>query len=117
MSILSEIKKVIIGYEDDNGFDNELLAYIDFAIGDLVEIESCKKVEDPSSASMDDLYIDTEDDSYKYLVRQYILLSVRLSFDPPTISTLYQALDGKKRELMYRLTNYKTKEGGYQHGR
>ena len=117
MTILDDVKKVVIGYEDDDAYDNELLAYIDFAIGDLLEIDACLPPADLSKAEYSQVFKMTENVAYQYLVRQYVTLSVRLSFDPNGTSTIIKALEDKKKEILYRLSKLNTEEGGTVGGR
>ena len=118
MTILSELKTVIIGYDDGTeAFNDELLLHLSNAVGDLLEIEAVLPTDDLANVEYAHILKPTTDAAYPHLVKQYIYTSVKLGFDPPAVSSLTTLLDNKRKELIYRLTYLKTEEGGTEGGR
>jgi hypothetical protein len=105
-SILQSTKKLIGGIEpDDIHFDTELILYINSILMILTQM-GVGPEEGFSITGKDDTWSD-------YLgevtnlggVKSYIALKVRLIFDPPTSSSVLDALNQHIQELEWRLNN------------
>ena len=103
-SILTSVKKDIGGIaEDYTHFDETIIRHINSAFVILwqagVGPKKCFRIEDVS-ATWDDFM---NDDETLEAVKTYVGQKVKLLFDPPTNSTLLQALKESVNEFEWRL--------------
>ena len=104
-SILTDIKKSLSGIaEEDTSFDQDILLQINAALGVLNQLgigpDGGLLVTDASTTWADF----TEDTIIQGLVRQFVLCSVKIGFDPPTSSFVLSSLQEQRKELSFRLT-------------
>lgn len=105
LSILSEVREAMGLEKDDTGFDVELKLHISGALHNLSDQGGISvHVDDPEWFNYD--WVDMVDNHYKYqnvvgLVSEYVVLHVRILFDPPPPKT--QAfMEEKLKELEWR---------------
>jgi len=103
-SILTSIKKLLGIAEDYNHFDVDLIIHINSAIMVLTQLgvgpSSGFAIED-DSATWEDFISD--DITKMQLVKSYIMLKVRLLFDPPQSSAHIEAINRQISEFEWRL--------------
>lgn len=102
-SILISIKKLLGIGEDDEQFDPDILMHINSVFMILTQIgvgpESGFSIQDDSSK-----WADFVSDINKIeAIKSYIYLKVRLLFDPPTSSSIMEAINSLISELEWRL--------------
>lgn len=101
-SILETLKKVIGPSASYDEFDTDLIIYANsvfFTLNQLgVGPEEPFKIED-DSATWDNFSTDSEIEA----VKAYLILKVKLYFDPPSNSSLQSAMTEQTRELEFRL--------------
>lgn len=106
ISILTDIKKSLSGIpEEEIEFDQDILLHINSALSVLNQLGIGPKdglyISD-SSTVWDDL---TTDKIIQGLCKEFILYSVKLSFDSSTLSSfVLSALEERRKELTFRLT-------------
>lgn len=102
-SILLTVKNSLGVNADYTGFDNEIITSINTAIMELNQL---------GIGPPEGLIITSADDHWHLLIgtyanleaiKTYIGLKVRLLYDPPTSSSLYDALNRQVSELGWRL--------------
>lgn len=102
-SILISIKKLLGIAEEYTHFDADIIMHINSAFSVLTQLgvgpASGFSIED-DSAYWDD-YIG--DDHRLEMVKTYVFMKVRVIFDPPTSTTVMQALNSRISELEWRL--------------
>lgn len=105
MSILSEVREAMGLEKDDKGFDVELKLHISGALHNLSD-QGGIFISADYSEWFDEEWVDIVDHQYKYqnvvgLVSEYVILHVRILFDPPPPKT--QAfMEEKLKELEWR---------------
>lgn len=104
-SILATIRKMLVGMvSDDTGFDGELLLHINTAIMTLRQAGV-----GPQNGFLVESAADTWDDylgddiGMLQMVKDYIFLSVKIVFDPPTNSSVLQTYKDLMQEYIWRL--------------
>lgn len=108
-SILKTVKKVVNIHPDDSSFDTDILLAVNSAFSALSEIGF------PSIFSVEGL-LPIEDDKPEWsqlgldpeplgLVKTYIGLKTRMSFDPPGTSFLIKVVEDQIKEHEWRLQN------------
>lgn len=101
-SVLYSIKKTLGINPQDTSFDVDLLLFVNSVFSEL-----CQLGVGPSEAfSIRDESANWEDfvsDSDIAMVKAYVLLDVKLMFDPPTSSTVLSAMEKKRDEYEWRL--------------
>lgn len=103
-SILTTIKEFVGLSEDQTHFDNELISYINSYFVDVYDLgvgSSIFSIEDSSSEWEDFM----QDDKMLARVIPYMKHRARLDFDPPTNSSLLEALNKRISELEWRICN------------
>lgn len=102
-SILTSVKKYLGIEEDYEYFDQDIIMFINSAFDILNQIGVGP--EHPFSIqSKTETWEDFMPDVDRLnSVREYVYLSVRLIFDPPTTSFVRDAYDKRKEELQWRL--------------
>lgn len=101
-SILTTIKKLLGIEEDDNSFDLDIIVLINSALSTLFQLgvgEAAFSITDDSS-TWNEYFGDRED---LELIKEFIFLSVKVIFDPPTIGGVLQAYRDKINELTFRI--------------
>lgn len=101
-SIFLSVKKALNILPEDDAFDTDVLIHLNSVLSKLNQIGVGPEVPleiSSSDQSWDLLYSDP-----KYgFIKSYIYLSVRLLFDPPSTTTMYEAFQKKIEELEWRL--------------
>lgn len=90
-SILKTIRKAVGLIEDDTSFDTDLLVYINSAVGELNQVGFGKSVFVTDESTTWEELIDPVqvmgNDAFS-MVPSFVLLSVKLPFDPPPPSAV-----------------------------
>ena len=106
-SILDSVKKMCNVAEDDPSFDQDLILYINSAFMTIMQewhgMDHAFRVVDGSETWDDLLADDTDFEGVKELVG----LKVRMVFDPPSNSSVMQALKDEIQNLEWRLYIWK----------
>ena len=106
-NILNSVKKICNVAEDDSSFDQDLILYINSALMTIMQewhgMDTAFRVEDGSETWDDLLGEDTNFEGVKELVG----LKTRLMFDPPSNSSVMQALKDEIQNLEWRLYIWK----------
>ena len=109
-SILDSIKKLLGMPTDYNPFDSDIIVHINSAFALLQQMgvgpEQGFSIQDNSTTW--DEYV--EDQSVKNIVKTYVFLKVRLSFDPPASPQVMTSINNQIQELECRMYTWK---GGY----
>lgn len=98
--ILSTIKSLLSIEDDASGFDEELLILIASSFAKLCQLGVGPK-EGVGEIDENTTWGSLINDSRLAMVKEFVYLDVRLSFDPPTASTL-TAFENKKKEVEWR---------------
>ena len=104
-SILQSIKKMLNVHESDNSFDTDIVMLINSTFVTLMHI-GVGPVKGFAITGADetwDEFIADADDISINSVKTYIYLKVRLVFDPPTSSSVMEAINKNINELEWRL--------------
>ena len=103
-SILNTIKQMLGPNEDVTAFDTDIIFLINSTFSELDQIgvgpEGGFSIEDASTIW--DEFIPNEDKRFA-MVKEYIYLSVKLGFDPPTNSSVLASMERRKDRLEWRL--------------
>ena len=105
LSILTDIKKSLSGIpEEDEAFDQDILLNINSSLAVLNQLgigpEAGMIVSDKST-----LWSEFEEDPVVLgMARQFVLVSVKIGFDPPSSSFVLESLKELRKELSFRLT-------------
>lgn len=106
-SILESVKRINNISPDDKSFDAELIMYTNSALMTIFQEwhgeDHAIRIEDGTETWDDLLNEDTDYDAVKQLVG----LKVKLTFDPPTNSTVMQAIKDEIANLEWRLYAWK----------
>ena len=106
-SILDSVKKMCNVAEDDPSFDQDLILYINSALMTIMQewhgMDHAFRVVD-GSETWDDLLVDDTDFEG---VKELVGLKVRMVFDPPSNSSVMQALKDEIQNLEWRLYIWK----------
>lgn len=102
-SILASIKERIGIAEDDNSFDTDIVDLINSAFADLNDI-GVGPSEGFSISNSNDLWDDfSEDVRVLSSVKDFVYLTVKLTFDPPTQTSLLTSMENRLKKLEWRL--------------
>ena len=102
-NILASIKERIGIAEDDNTFDTDIIDLINSAFADLNDI-GVGPSEGFSISDNHDLWDDfSEDVRVLSSVKDFVYLTVKLTFDPPTQSALLTSMENRLKKLEWRL--------------
>ena len=112
-SILNSIKKLIGGFDSsDTSFDTDLIMAINTVLMVIMQewhgMDTAFHIEDDTATWADFLGADDKVD-YEG-VKMLVYLKVRMLFDPPTSSTLLEAMNEQIRDLEWRLYFWKDLE-------
>lgn len=109
-TILSSVKKICNVAEDDTSFDQDLIIYINSALMTIMQewygMDHAFRVQDGTETWGDLLGSETDYEGVKELVG----LKTRLMFDPPSNSSVMQALKDEIQNLEWRLYIWKDNE-------
>lgn len=101
-TILASVKKINNVAEDDTSFDADLILYINSALMTIMQewhgMDHAFRVIDGTETWEDLLGSDVDYEGVKMLIG----LKVRLVFDPPSNSTLNQAIQDQIKDLEWR---------------
>ncbi len=101
-SILTSIKKLLGITEDYEHFDQDVIVHINSAFSVLTQLgvgpEAGFFIED-SDAS----WTDFVNDSRLEMIKTYVYLKVKLVFDPPSSSSVIEAINRQISELEWRI--------------
>lgn len=104
-SILTSIKKLLGISEDYEHFDLDVMVHINVALAELIELgvgpKSGFRISSKDSKWDDFL----EGEALLEHAKQYVYLSVRLVFDPPTSSFVLDALKSRLSECAWRINS------------
>ncbi len=102
-SILASIKERIGIAEDDNSFDTDIVDLINSAFADLNDI-GVGPSDGFSISDKNDLWDDfSEDVRVLSSVKDFVYLTVKLTFDPPTQTSLLTSMENRLKKLEWRL--------------
>lgn len=104
-SILTSVKKLCGGIREENtSFDDEIIMYINSIFLTLNQLkvgtDKVFRIEDDSACWSDFI---SEDDPVFEICKVYVGSKVRLRFDPPTNSSVMQALTETIKECEWRI--------------
>lgn len=103
-SILISIKKLLGIAEDYEVFDADLIIFINTAFSKLTQLgvgpEEGYRIEDDTELWSDYL----KDDKRLEMVKNYVYLNTKLSFDPPASGTVMESYNRIISELEWRIT-------------
>ena len=102
-SILNSTKNKVSVMNDDENFDAEIIDDINSAFAELTQLGVGPKAGfriTGSSETWADYKVDLVQEEF---VKDYIYTSVRLTFDPPTQSTVHSYMEKKLEKLGWRL--------------
>lgn len=105
-SILEDVKKLLGVPKDYEAFDTDIIININSALSTLLQLgigPSDGFYINGSKELWSDLIIREEDINKFFFVKQYVYLSVRLIFDPPSSSFVLNAYKDQLNELTWRL--------------
>lgn len=89
MTILNDIKtSVDFASEEDTGYDDRLLLELDGIVGELSQLTNIQLTFESKEDATWESLIPNKDPNLVRLVKQYVLVSIRLKFDPPVGSIL-----------------------------
>lgn len=102
-SILATVKKGLGIPEWDDGFDSELLVHINTALMILTQLGV-----GPSGgvyiSSPDETWTSIVEGSFEFeMVKSYVILRVKLMFDPPSSSFVLESIKNQLAEFEWRL--------------
>lgn len=104
-SILTSIKKLLGIAEEYEHFDPDVIMHINTALMTLTQLGVGPPegfvIEDDTAEWTD--FLSEDELSKMQAVKTYIYLSVRLVFDPPTVSSVIEAINRRIAELEWRL--------------
>ena len=107
-SILTSIKKLLGIVEADTSFDSELIMLINSALMVIMQewygMDHAFRIED-KTATWDEVLGEDEVD-YEG-IKQYIFLRVKLVFDPPSNSSVIEAMRKEMEDLEWRMYVWK----------
>lgn len=102
-SILKNIRYRVVSDEDDTSFDADIIDLINSAFADLNDI-GVGPSEGFSIENDQDYWEDFSDDvRVLSSVKEFVYLTVKLTFDPPTQTSLLTSMENKLKKLEWRL--------------
>lgn len=110
ISILETIRKLVVGFENDYHFDDEIVMHVNTIFMVLTQMGVGPINGFRITLNGREQWSDfTNDAEVLESVKTYVYIRTRLIFDPPTNSFLIEALERTARELEWRLN---VEEGG-----
>lgn len=113
-NILADIKKMLGIEENSNEFNIDILSSINSAFFVLYQLGIC--LDEPFYVTNSTTWDDLTTTAPKVVIRDYIYLKVRLTFDPPGTSFVLDALKDRISELEFRLNIHVDNGGGEIYG-
>lgn len=111
--ILDDVKTTLdFASEEDTGFDSRLLLEIDGALGTLSQLTNVHPEVDVTKETEWDQLLYSADKHLLRLVKQFIYISVRIVFDPPTgsvLTTLTSSLNNIAHRIIIQKEVYNAK--------
>ncbi len=108
-SILNTIKQMLLGNEDENAFDTDLITFINMAFNHLYELGIGTDAFVITGNTQE--WSDFCQDITKYeALKTYVYIKVKLLFDPPTSSFVLDAFKSQLSEIEFRLLSKKEVE-------
>ena len=107
-NVLETIKKVLGIATEDSSFDNDIILYINSAIGILHQLGVSEDLTDiiiDQDTIWTELFGERDD---LEIVKTYIGFRVKSMFDPPTNSAAIEALNRTISEFEWRINNMRT---------
>ena len=105
-SILSSIRKMLGPEDTYTYFDSDIIMHINSALADLGSIgvgpEEGFEIED-ESATWEEFFGEFPNPKLLNNVKQYVYLSVKLIFDPPSNSTVLNSYETKLTKLEWKI--------------
>lgn len=101
-SILETIKKKLNVASDYTAFDVDIISHINTVFAKLNQL-GVGPSEPFYISGSDETWGDFTDDPKYNMVRSYMWFKVRLMFDPPSTTTMYEAFQRQAEELEWRL--------------
>ena len=103
-SILTSVKKGVGGItEEDESFDDDITLHINTTLAELVQLGVGPKegfeISDKTATWQDFV----GDNKRLHMVKSYVILSVRMLFDPPTSGTVAKSFEQQIEKLGWRL--------------
>ena len=108
-NILADIKKMLGIEESSSEFDTDIVSAVNSAFFVLFQLGIC--LDAPFYVDDSTCWDDLTTTAPKMVIRDYVYLKVRLSFDPPGSSFVLDALKERVSELEFRL-NVQVDNGG-----
>lgn len=103
-SILTSIKKMLGISEEYEAFDLDIMICINSALSSLNQL-GVGPADGFIVRNKSDSWIDLIGDSKKFeSVKNYVYLKTRMTFDPPTNSSIASSFENQIKELEFRLT-------------
>lgn len=104
-SILQSIKKMLNVHEDDHSFDTDIIILINstFVILNQIGVGPVNGFMITDATKTWNEFIPDADDISINSVKTYVYLKVRQVFDPPTSSSVMEAINKNVNELEWRL--------------
>ncbi len=119
-SILLDAKKIIGIEETDKTFDTDLILFLNGELLTLYQIgvhtaNPSFKIETGAETFLDANLLNTRNEPVSEItvstIKEYLILKVKLAFDPPSNSTLVSCMKEKISELEFRIS-VDTDKGG-----
>nr|DAU06739.1 MAG TPA: hypothetical protein [Caudoviricetes sp.] len=111
--ILDDVKTTLdFASEEDTGFDSRLLLEIDGALGTLSQLTNVHPEVEVTKETTWDQLLHSSDKHLLRLVKQFIYISVRIVFDPPTgsvLTTLTTSLNNLSHRIIIQKEVYNAK--------
>lgn len=102
-SILQDVREVLVGDKDDTGFDKDLIIFINSAFNTLTQIGVGPDTGFVIKGDTETWSDFTDDNALLEKVKAYIVLKVRVLFDPPSSSFVLEAYNKEIAEMEWRL--------------
>lgn len=101
-SILVTIRELLIGDRGDLSFDADLVITINLAFNTLTQV-GVGSEEGFKITGESEKWTDFVNDDRLEMIKNYVLLKVRVLFDPPTSSFVLDAYNKQLDELLWRI--------------
>lgn len=102
-SILNTIKKLLGINEEDSSFDIDVMVHINMAINTLMQLGVGPQTGYAITGNTETWSDYISDMSKLEMIKTYILLKVKLIFDPPNSSRVIESYENMIKELDFRL--------------
>lgn len=102
-SILLTIRERVVGSQDEAGFDTDLIMHINSAFADLWDIGVGPKEGFEIKDDKAEWTAFVNEPKVLNSVKEFVYLTVRLVFDPPTQAALLASMERRLSKLEWRL--------------